>query len=201
MATIEAVRLAAPAQAWRECDFAIAGSEAAVGTVRLRFEEGGGGIAGWTLRDAAGIELDGLPTQLTEAEPPEPATHPNGALRIDHIVAFTPDLARTTAALEEAGLSLRRIREPGEPGPPVRQAFLRLGEVILEVVESPQAGEGPARFWGLTLCVSDIDACAALLGERLGEVRDAVQPGRRIATIRREAGLGLPVALISEEPR
>ncbi len=246
MATIEAVRLAAPAQAWRECGFAIAGSEAAVGTVRLRFEEGGGGIAGWTLRDASlaaasppdmplpaltprrpnrppaaalppdmplpasceprrltppATDLDGLPTELSEAAAPEPATHPNGALRIDHIVAFTPDLVRTTAALEEAGLSLRRIREPGEPGPPVRQAFLRLGEVILEVVESPQAGEGPARFWGLTLCVSDIDACAALLGERLGEVRDAVQPGRRIATIRREAGLGLPVALISEEPR
>jgi hypothetical protein len=28
-------------------------------------------------------------------------------------------------------------------------------------------------------------------------VKDAVQPGRRIATVRREAGLGLPVALIS----
>jgi hypothetical protein len=46
--------------------------------------------------------------------------------------------------------------------------------------------------------VADLDACAALLGGRLGEVRDAVQPGRRIATIRREAGLGVPVALISD---
>ncbi len=73
--------------------------------------------------------------------------------------------------------------------------------MILEVVEAPQAKERGARFWGLTLCVSDIDAWAELLGERLGEVRDAVQPGRRIATVRREAGLGLPVALISEEPR
>ncbi|MGZ8667182.1 MAG: VOC family protein, partial [Solirubrobacterales bacterium] len=146
-------------------------------------------------------DLDGLPSELSEAAPPEPASHPNGALRIDHIVVFTPELARTSGALEGAGLSLRRIREPDEPGPPARQAFFRLGEVILEVVEAPQAGEGPARFWGLTLCVSDIDASAELLGERLGEVRDAVQAGRRIATVRREADLGLPVALISDEPR
>ncbi len=203
--TIEAVRLAAPAEAWRECGFAVDGTEAAVGSVRLLFEEGGDGIAGWTLRGQtdteAAVALDGLPTEHTAAAPPQPASHPIGALRIDHIVVFTPELARTNAALEGAGLSLRRIREPDEPGPPARQAFFRLGEVILEVVETPQAGEGPARFWGLTLCVSDLGACAGLLGERLGEVRDAVQPGRRIATVRRGAGLGVPVALISEEPR
>ena len=38
---------------------------------------------------------------------------------------------------------------------------------------------------------------AAALGPLLGEVRDAIQPGRRIGTIRREAGLGLPVAFLS----
>jgi hypothetical protein len=31
----------------------------------------------------------------------------------------------------------------------------------------------------------------------LGDIRDAVQPGRRIATVRREAGLGVPVALMT----
>jgi hypothetical protein len=92
---------------------------------------------------------------------------------------------------------LRRIREPGEPGPPVRQAFLRLGEVILEVAENPDGRSGPARFWGITFRVDDIDACVSLLGDRLGEVRDAVQPGRRIATVRRRAGLGVPTALIT----
>jgi hypothetical protein len=102
------------------------------------------------------------------------------------------------SSLEAAGLDLRRIREPDEPGPPVRQGFFRLGEVILEVAEGP--GRGPARFWGITFAVRDLDVCAALLGDRLGEVHDAVQPGRRIATVRREAGLGLPVALITEPP-
>jgi hypothetical protein len=89
------------------------------------------------------------------------------------------------------------VREPDEPGPPLRQAFFRLGEVILELVESPQAEPTRASFWGITFAVGDLDQCAELLGERLGEIRDAVQPGRRIATVPGSAGLGLPVALIS----
>ena len=48
--TIEAVRLAAAAEAWRKCGFDFAGSETVVGSVRLRFDQGGGGIAGWVLR-------------------------------------------------------------------------------------------------------------------------------------------------------
>ena len=116
---------------------------------------------------------------------------------MDHVVVFTPALGRTIAALEEAGIELRRVREPSEPGPPVHQAFFRLGEVILEVVERPK-GDGGAAFWGITLAVADIDASADLLGDLLGNVHAAVQPGRRIATVRREAGLGVPVALISE---
>jgi hypothetical protein len=69
--------------------------------------------------------------------------------------------------------------------------------VILEVVEHSRVEPGPARFWGITFAVADLDACAELLGERLGSIRDAVQPGRRIATVRESAGLGLPVALIT----
>jgi hypothetical protein len=48
------------------------------------------------------------------------------------------------------------------------------------------------------MTVSDIDACAALLGDHLGPVKDAVQPGRRIATLRHEAcGLTVPIAFMS----
>jgi hypothetical protein len=73
--------------------------------------------------------------------------------------------------------------------------------VILEVVEHARVEPGPARFWGITFAVGDLDEAARTLGDRLGSIRDAVQPGRRIATIRREAELGLPVALISAEDR
>ena len=173
-----------------------------MGSVALALEEGGDpGITGWSLHDVAATDLDGLPTTVAPVgEPPLAiaARHPNTAVRIDHLVVFTPDLKRTVAVLEGAGLDLRRLRDPTEPGPPVRQAFFRLGEVILEVAEAPGADDGPASFWGITFRVADIDACARLLGERMGEVRDAVQPGRRIATARRDAGLGLPVAFISE---
>ncbi len=94
----------------------------------------------------------------------------------------------------------------------MRQAFFRLGEVILEVVENPPGTPGAedrareARFYGIAFVVADIDALAEELGELpvpggvLGSVRDAVQPGRRIATMRREANLGLPVAFMTAPP-
>ena len=212
-ATLAEVRIGADPEAWRRCGFNVGDGVAPVGRVRLRFTAEGEGITGWTLRRAAdaipasGVpssrapDLDGLPSEITDDAPPEPGDHPNGASRVDHLVIFTPSLKRTVSALEAAGITLRRLREPDEPGPPVRQAFFRLGEVICEVVEEPRADDGPARFWGITLRVGDIDACAALLGERMGEIHEAVQPGRRIATVRRAAGLGVPVALITESAR
>jgi hypothetical protein len=48
--------------------------------------------------------------------------------------------------------------------------------------------------------VEDLDALAQGLGEQLGSVRDAVQPGRRIATLHSSAGLGQPVAFMTPEP-
>ena len=39
-----------------------------------------------------------------------------------------------------------------------------------------------------------------LLGDHAGEARAAVQAGRRIATIKRSAGLAVPVALMSAKP-
>jgi hypothetical protein len=48
--------------------------------------------------------------------------------------------------------------------------------------------------------VTDLDAAAARLGDGLGTPRDAVQPGRRIATARGAAGLGVPLALMTPRP-
>ncbi len=121
---------------------------------------------------------------------------------------MTPDLDRSVDALQVAGLDLRRIREQPTPAGAPRQAFFRLGEVILEVVQEPaevlaarQDGtdgtDGPARFWGLALLSEDLDLTVGQLGEHVSEIRAAVQPGRRIATLRRSAGLGVPVALMS----
>ncbi|HEU4657069.1 MAG TPA: VOC family protein [Capillimicrobium sp.] len=116
-------------------------------------------------------------------------------MAIDHVVVRTPDLPRTLAALEAIGLDLRRVREVGGD---LRQAFYVVGGAVLEVVgpERP-AGTGPARFWGLVAAVADLDAACARLGELVEPPRDAVQPGRRIAVVRREAGLGTAFALMS----
>jgi hypothetical protein len=117
------------------------------------------------------------------------------------VVAFSPDLDRTVAALEKAGLDLRRVRDEPTPAGAPRQAFFRLGEVILEVIQQPEEmikdQDAPARLWGLAFRVNDIDATAAALGDRLGKPRDAVQEGRTIATLSRDAGSGVPIAFMS----
>jgi catechol 2,3-dioxygenase-like lactoylglutathione lyase family enzyme len=175
--------------------------------VRLRLAGGGGrGIVGWSLRDLESDELDGLPTTRSQAPAAKGAPQPNGVVSIDHVVAFTPDLDRTTETLRTAGLDLRRLREGPTPGGAQRQAFFRMAEVILEVIEAPEGTrirsdpDGPARLWGISFLVEDLNRTADYLGERLGTPRDAVQPGRKIATLRREAGLGPAIAFMTPGP-
>ncbi len=75
---------------------------------------------------------------------------------------------------------------------------------ILEVVQEPPeateraGGDRPAFFWGLAFVAPDLERTVSYLGEdRVSEIRPAVQPGRQIATLRRSAGLSVPVALMS----
>ena len=121
-------------------------------------------------------------------DPPAVSPHPNGATAIDHVVVFTDDRDRTAAALAAAGGDVRRRGDP--PELPAPMAFVRFGELVVEVA---QAG-GPARIWGVSVVVPDLDALA---GPLLGAARPAVQPGRRIVTVSRAAGLSLAVALIT----
>lgn len=185
------------------------GEECVVGDIRIRFmpEEGRSGLSGWSLRGIGSLDLDGLPTARSERPSPGPApSHPNGIASLDHVVAISSDLDRAVAALETAGLDLRRIREEPTPAGAPRQAFFRLGSTILEVVQEPPeateraGGDRPAFFWGLAFVAPDLEATVAFLGDRAGEIRDAIQPGRRIATLRRSAGLSLSVALMTPPP-
>jgi len=211
--TLDELTVADSPAAWRGCGFEVAGDTCLVGETRIRLSgsEAGRGLAAWSLRDVADdAELDGLPTSRSERPPPAHTrtSHPNGVTGLDHVVAITPDLDRTVAALEGAGLDLRGVREEPTPAGAPRQAFFRLGPPILEVVQEPpeaiERGGGtnrPAFFWGLALVAPDLDATVAFLGGgRVSEARAAVQPGRRIATLRRAAGLALPVALITPRP-
>jgi hypothetical protein len=206
--TLDELTVADSPDAWRDCGFAVDGDTCVVGDVRIRLGPGAGrGVSGWSLRGVESTDLDGLPTSRSDRPPPEKApAHPNGITAVDHVVAISSDLDRTVAALEAAGLDLRRIREEPTPAGAPRQAFFRLGPVILEVVQEPpeatqRAGGGRAAFfWGLAFTAPDLEKTAAFLGDRVSEIRDAVQPGRQIATLRRSAGLSVPVALITPPP-
>lgn len=66
-----------------------------------------------------------------------------------------------------------------------RQTFFWMGDVICEVGGPDEGnGDGPATWWGLALTVDDIDATAGFYGEHASAVKDAVQPGRRVSTLR-----------------
>jgi hypothetical protein len=197
---LTALRLGDPPERWRALGFTVEDAVVPLGAIELRLGAPAGGISGWALSGIdASDAIDGLPTEVggpPAASSPAPE-HPNGALGLDHVVVTTPDFERTAAALDAAGLALRRtVTAPGG----IRQGFRRLGPGILELVSSASVPPGPARFWGLVVIVADLDALAERLGADLGAPKDAVQPGRRIATLRPSAGLGEAVAFISPEP-
>ncbi len=200
-----------PPDAWRKAGFTVDDDDTCrVGTVRIRLagRDAGKRIRSWALRDVrlgpGSADVDGLPTRpvRTERSNRQAAEHENGARLIDHIVVATPDMSRTVAALEAIGLDVRRVRDTDAEtyGAPMRQTFFRLGEVILEVIGPAEpAGDGPAQFFGLALTVADLDALPDCYGEHLGRIKDAVQPGRRIATLRhRDLGLSVAIAFMDD---
>jgi catechol 2,3-dioxygenase-like lactoylglutathione lyase family enzyme len=189
--TLEQLEIADEPADWSALGFEVEDGGCQVSSVRLRLVGRGPrrGIVGWTL---------GTGEPMRAATPP----HPNGVASIDHVVLLSPDLDRTVEELRSEGFDLRRIREGDTPGGSTRQAFFRVGEPILEVVQAPEGTSvardpgGPARLWGISFLVEDMERTAATLGELLGAPRDAVQPGRRIATLRPEAGLGPAIAFM-----
>jgi hypothetical protein len=170
-----------------------------IGMVRVRLGGEGRGITSWSLRrvNATG-SIDGLPTTAPRIVIPPPFhTHPNGATGIDHVVVVTPDFDRTAAALAKAGVDLRRDQFAEGRG---RLGFRRIGPAILELVHRPEMEGADPKLWGLTFVVISLETLAERLGDVLGPIGPAVQPGRKIATLSSDAGLSVPVAFMSPEP-
>jgi catechol 2,3-dioxygenase-like lactoylglutathione lyase family enzyme len=207
---VDELVVAAEATAWRAAGFDVGdGGRVRVGSVTLDLAGAAAGkrIVRCTLGGVESETFDGLPIARSNGSPAAdgtPPPHPNGVTRIDHIVAFTPDLDRTVTAGQALGLDLRRIRDEPAPAGSPRQAFFRIGDLLLEVAQAPPGSplkpDSPARFYGLAFLVDDIDATATSLGDLCSDPRDAVQPGRRIATVRKDANLGLPVAFMTPWP-
>lgn len=193
MAAIVTLEVADPAAAWADLGFTVADGVCSIDGVAYVLDAAGKGVVSWTVDGVADKDVNGLPDGPTVIAGPDPG-HANGVVALDHLVISTPDLGRAIERFEEAGLELRRTPDAGR----IHQAFFKAGTVILEVVGPPQPTEdGPARFFGLAWTVADLDATAAYLGDRLHPAKEAVQKGRRIATLDRTAGSTVAHAFMS----
>ncbi len=207
--TIDEIVVGDEPERWRDAGFTVDDDGVCrIGHVRIALvgRAGAKRIRDWSLRDltvdGSLADLDGLPTRVSLAPVDAPAAHANGVVLIDHIVLATPDPERTTRAFEAVGLRALRTRPTDTYGAPLLQTFFRTGEVIVELI-GPQepGGDGPTTFFGLAYTVADLDDTTAMLGAAIGAAKDAVQPGRRIATLRhRELDISVPTAFLSPDP-
>lgn len=116
------------------------------------------------------------------------AGHAVEMMSIDHIVVLVPDIDKAIGTFSHAGLEPRlRMKVADRPA-----AFFRAGPVI-EVIESPVR---EASLYGVALA-SETPLETILLewrsrGLDVGTIRPAIQPGRRIMTVRDlDAGLAV----------
>ncbi len=182
-----------------------------LGGIAVAFAGNGGDAVppiAWTFDGLATSDdhLDGIATSHAATTTPfhtapEGPTNPNGVYHLDHAVMISPSLGRTVPTLEAAGFEVRRRRDIPQGR---QQVFLWAGPTIIELVGPVEADEHmsvddhPSTLWGLAMSTNDIDRAAVTLGDRLGAVKDAVQPGRRIATVRTgDLGITPTIALLT----
>jgi hypothetical protein len=202
MTAVAGFTVASAVGPWERIGLRFDGDRTWVGGVEIRLVDGSGsGLVAWTLLGSPSTPalIDGLATSYVDEVVAPAWEQPLAATAVDHVVLRTSSLERTCRAIERAtGEPLRRVREVGS----IRQGFHRLGAVIAEVVESSDEAPEGARFWGFVLVVDDVHEAVDRLGpELIGLPRPAVQPGRFIASFHRDAGLGLPVALMTPHVR
>ncbi len=199
--------------AWRAAGFTVEDDEVRLGRLVLRLvgTSAGRGVLRWATDPPVTSSCDGLqpaePAERpvataaagAEATPHTPA-HRNGVVALDHVVVATDDLERTTETLGDLGLQPRRtvVGIRGDGDDELAYRFFLMGTCVLELVGPTRpAGDGPARFSGLAFTSTSLEE----LGGLAGEPRDAVQPGRRIATLRGEPlGVSVPLAFLSPRP-
>ena len=200
---------------WAALGFEVGGRRCQIGAVRLRFtgtQPGAGIVALVAARRCRARSSTGCRPAISTA--PAAGACAGASQRRARDRPRRRGLAGSAIAasqtLQAAGLDLRRVRE--EPTPAGRAA----PGVLPPRARDPRAGPGaraasieraggperPARFWGLALLVEDLDARRASCSRRTSaRCAPAVQPGRRIATVRRSAGLAVPLALMSRDER
>jgi len=204
--TVGELVIASAVEPWQALGLHVEGDTARIGGIRLRFVPvaagAQAGVIAWGLVGAPTevSDIDGLATHhLADGTSGPVVADDLGIVGWDHLVINTSSLERTCGAIEAAtGEPLKRIREAGA----IRQGFHRLGELIIEVVEAPQVTAPAAAFWGFVWNVADLHGVCDRLGPDVVSLpKAAVQPGRFIASVRANVGLGLPLALMTPPVR
>ena len=204
--SVAEMEVADPADSWARAGFSVDTDAVCPGSAAC--------ASGWSAAEAAPASSDGRCVACRTARPvSSTASRPRGRTRAPQ----HPPRTRTASPTSTTSCCSRRIwveqskrsprsasnprreRETQLRGRPIRQIFFRFGQIIVEVVGSPDAAsEGPSTLWGITYVVADIDATAAYFGDRTAPVKEAVQPGRRITTLRHDAlGMSVRSAMIS----
>ena len=196
------VALAVPGDGgpWKAAGFTCSEEGFSAGAIRIVFGQDDVREAQVALEPPSRLDGAGLGEVIGPTGPLPDRAHPNGVVGVDHIVISTPVMERGRAALVEAGLDLRLEREGRAGGEQVDQAFFLAGPCVIELVGSPRAGDGGSTVWGVTFTTDSLEALPALDPAPVASIRDAVQPGRRIAVARRELGLPTRVAFMNPRP-
>jgi len=188
--------------AWRTAGFTVEDDKVVLGKTILELagSSGGRGILAWSL-DGVGAEVDGLATVIVpDHYRAVPQQHRNLVFAIDHVVVRTNNFDRTVPAFVELGMDERKTQTFNVDGVERRQSFFWAGRVIVELVGPAIAEDGPAAasFWGLALVSANLEIANNELGEALSEPKDAVQPGRKIATLKtKDLDISVPIAFMS----
>lgn len=186
---LDGIRLGTTGAAMERLGLAVSDDRCRVGEVTLEAAPGEG-ILGL---DLTGAPADG-PLPLVDVPTARAAAHPLGATAVDHVVVLCGDVRATITAL---GAEPRRLDERDGR----QYGFVLAETALLEFVGPIPTDDRPARLWGLALTVADLDEAVARLAGACGAPKGAVQPGRRIATVRHDQlGLSVPTVLLSPRP-
>ena len=196
--TIAELHVGDDPSAWERLGFCINENRSLIGRTEVVFSDGPKGIHSWVLRNSMPSQFGPIPTTFTENPVPNPSiAHPNGSIGFHHVVLMVPEFDIGKTALSNAGVHVEQGRPFGSTEKAMLRSAPKMGDIELELI-GPESEDRSRHWqlWGLVVAVSDIDATSELLGDLLGQVKPAVQPHRRIATLKKEAELGVAVAFL-----
>ena len=196
--TIAELHVGDDSTAWERLGFCINEKRSLIGRTEVVFSDGPKGIHSWVLRNSMPSQFGPIPTTFTENPVPNPSiAHPNGSIGFHHVVLMVPEFDIGKTALSNAGVQVEQGRPFGSTEKAMLRSAPKMGDIELELI-GPESEDRSRiwELWGLVIAVSDIDATSELLGDLLGQVKPAVQKHRRIATLKKEAELGVAVAFL-----